>query len=73
MHFTENVSLREKQEKQCDPASEHRTNHESKNGKRPEARKVEGLICESCQVRGQEWWEGGNGMRLCDGFGGEEG
>ena len=38
--------------------------HESKCGGRPEARRVERLMCESCHVGSQKWLEGGR--RLCD-------
>lgn len=67
IHFTESVSAREKEKKHWDPASGHLTNHVSKSGNRTEAKKVERLTCESCQVRSQAWLERGSGKRLCDG------
>lgn len=58
VRFTESVSVREKEPKHWDPAGEHRTNSRSKSGRRPEARKVERLSCDSCQEGSQRWGDG---------------
>lgn len=66
VRFTESVSAREREhKKQWDPTGGHRTNYASKSGRKPEAVKVERLMCESCQVRGQEWRV--DGRMLCEG------
>lgn len=68
VHFTESVSARERereQKKQWHPNGGHRTNYESKSGRKPQAVKVERLMCERCRVRGQEWRV--DGKMVCEG------
>ena len=67
VRFTEGASVREKEPKNWDPAGGHRTNHASKSERRPEARKVERLVCDDCQEGSQRWLDGQTGRNVCDG------
>ena len=66
VHFTESVSIREKERKKCDHC--HHTSHASKSGKKPETMRIERLCCDTCSVGSQRWHESGSGrgVKLCE-------